>query len=346
MVGLFCLVFFSTSVGAKAHPTYIQDQEDLTQAKVTTFNRPDPEGTPTKVYIGIYLIDIISVDDVHQSFKADFWGILRWNDPRLAIANPSETQMLRHFDLEEIWHPMALIINQRSLSKYYDDYFRVDPAGNVQYMQRFYGEVSSPFELKDFPFDEQKLTLQLGSVRYGPDDIEFILDQQRIGMRDQLVLTGWSIGPAKAELKTEYLKVQDRDLARVDFIIEITRQEIFYIIKALIPLVLIIFMAWAVFFIDPTMIGPQIGIPTSSVFALILFNHRMSMLLPRVSYLTRLDRFILFSIILVFITLGESVLTAMLAQKGKKELALKIDKLAWRVYILLFAGVILYSFVL
>ena len=135
MVGLISLGILFMAVGAKAHTTNIQDQEDLTQAKVTTLDRPDPEGVPTKVYVGMYLIDLIAIDDVHQSFKADFWGILRWNDPRLAIANPSETQMLRHFGMEEIWHPMALIINQRNLSKYYDDYFRVDPAGNVQYMQ-------------------------------------------------------------------------------------------------------------------------------------------------------------------------------------------------------------------
>jgi hypothetical protein len=48
----------------------------------------------------------------------------------------------------------------------------------------------------------------------------------------------------------------------------------------------------------------------------------------------------------VFITLGESVLTATLAHKGKKELALKIDRLARYLYLILFAGVVVYSFVL
>jgi hypothetical protein len=101
-----------------------------------------------------------------------------------------------------------------------------------------------------------------------------------------------------------------------------------------------------VFFIDPSVIGPQIGIPTSAVFALFLFNHRISALLPRVSYLTRIDRYILFSIILVFITLGESVITATLAQRGKKELSLKIDHWARYLYLFLFVCVVIYSFVL
>ncbi len=346
LVGLFALISISMAIGGEAYTGLFQEEADLTQKKVTDFDRPDPDGVPTKVYVGIYLIDLISVDDVHQSFTADFWALLRWNDPRLAIENPSETQMLRHFDTEEIWHPMTLIINRRRLFKQLDEYFRVDPAGNVQYIQRFFGEMSSLLDLRDFPFDKQRLAFQIGSFRYGPEDVEFVLDKQRIGRREQLSLVGWSTGIGHAEVTTEYLKVQDRNLARVDFIIEVERQEIFYIVKALIPLFLIIFMAWAVFFVDPSVIGPQIGIPTSSIFALLLFNHRISGLLPRVSYLTRLDRFILFSIFLVFITLGESVLTATLAHKGKKELSLRIDRWARYVYLILFAGVVVYSFIL
>ena len=346
LVGLFALVSISVAIGAEAYSTPLQEEADLTQEKVADFDRPDPEGVPTKVYIGLYLIDLISIDDVNQTFTADFYAMARWNDPRLAIENPSEAQMVRNFDIEEIWHPMIYVINQRNLSRQLEDFFRVDPVGNVVYMQRLIGELSSPLFLKNFPFDKQRLSVQIVSFRYGPEEVEFVLDPWRVGQRDHLSLVGWSTGTGHAEVTTEYLRVQDRDLARVDFIIEVERQEIFYIVKALIPLFLIIFMAWAVFFIDPSVIGPQIGIPTSSVFALLLFNHRISGLLPRVSYLTRLDRFILLSIFLVFITLGESVLTATLAHKGKKELSLRIDRWARYVYLFLFAGVVVYSFVL
>ncbi|MGD9346480.1 MAG: hypothetical protein PVH84_11485 [Candidatus Aminicenantes bacterium] len=341
------IVFVSLFLApAEGYSLDYQEQVELSQNKAILFDRPDPEGVPTKVYIGLYLLDLISIDDVNQSFTADVFAMVRWNDPRLALKNPSESQILRNFDLEEIWHPMTYIINQRRISRQLDNIFRVDPAGNVQYIQRFLGDFSCPLDFKDFPFDKQKLALQVVSFRYGPEEVEFVLDQKRTGRRGQLSLVGWFIGQGQSEVTTEYLQVQDRHLARVDFMLDVKRQRPFYIIKALIPLILIIFMAWSVFFIDPSVIGPQIGIPTSSVFALILFNHRMSALLPRVSYLTRIDRFILFSIILVFITLGESVITATLAQKEKKELALKIDHWSRYLYLLLFVAVLVYSFVL
>lgn len=345
-IGLFAFVSLLMAFGAGAHPPILQEEKDLSQERVHDFDRPDPEGVATKVYVGLFLIDLVSIDDVHQAFTADFYVVARWSDPRLAITNPSKSQMVRNFDVEDIWHPRTYIINQRKLSKLIDEYFRVDPGGNVLYVQRFIGELSAVLDLKNFPFDEQHLSIQMVSFGYSPEEIEFVLDEQRIGRREQFSLVGWSAGAGNAEVTTEYLRVQDRHLARMNFLIDVKRQEIFYIVKALIPLFLIIFMAWAVFFIDPSVIGPQIGIPTSSVFALILFNHRISALLPRVSYLTRLDRFILFSIILVFITLGEAVLTATLAHKEKKELALKIDRLARYVYLILLGCVIVYSFVL
>lgn len=346
MVGFIIFVLIFLGMAGEVYSVGYQEEADVTQQKAILFDRPDPEGAPTKIYIGLYLLDLISIDDVQQSFKADFFALMRWNDPRLAIANPSETQTLRHFDLEEIWHPMTYIINQRRLSRQLDDIFRVDPAGNVQYAQRFFGELSSLLNFKDFPFDRQTLALQVVSFRYSPDEVEFVIDAQRTGQREQLSLVGWSIGKGQTELTTEYLQVQDRQLARVDFTLDVKREKPFYVIKALIPLFLIIFMAWSVFFIDPSTIGPQIGIPTSAVFALFLFNHRISTLLPRVSYLTRIDKFILCSIILVFITLGESVITATIAQKGKKELSLKVDRWARYLYLLLFVCVVIYSFVL
>jgi hypothetical protein len=346
LVGFIVFVSIFLGLTGQAYPVDYQEEVDPSHNRAILFDRPDPEGVPTKVYIGLYLLDLISIDDVNQSFTADIFAMVRWNDPRLAIKDPSESPILRNFDLEEIWHPMTYIINQRRISRQLDDIFRVDPAGNVQYIQRFLGDFSSPLDFKDFPFDKQRLALQVVSFRYGPEEVEFVLDQKRTGRRGQLSLVGWFIGQGQSEVTTEYLQVQDRHLARVDFVLDVKRQRPFYIIKALIPLILIIFMAWSVFFIDPSVIGPQIGIPTSSVFALILFNHRMSSLLPRVSYLTRIDRFILFSIILVFITLGESVITATLAQKEKKELALKIDHWARYLYLLLFAAVLVYSFIL
>ena len=102
-VAILALVIHSLAMGARSSPTRLQDEKDSTQEQVVDFGRPDPEGIPTKIHVGFYLIDLISIDDVNQSFEADFYVMARWNDPRLAITNPSEAQALRNFDINEIW---------------------------------------------------------------------------------------------------------------------------------------------------------------------------------------------------------------------------------------------------
>ena len=45
--------------------------------------RPGSNGKPTSVEVGIWIIDIDSIDSVAQSFAANVFIILKWNDPRL-----------------------------------------------------------------------------------------------------------------------------------------------------------------------------------------------------------------------------------------------------------------------
>jgi cadmium resistance protein CadD (predicted permease) len=64
-----------------------------------------------------------------------------------------------------------------------------------------------------------------------------------------------------------------------------------------------------------------------------------------VSYLTRLDYFILGSTILIFSGLIEVLVTSSLANKDKLDLARLVDKFARVLMPLLFVGVILKAFV-
>ena len=74
--------------------------------------------------------------------------------------------------------------------------------------------------------------------------------------------------------------------------------------------------------------------------------HRLSGLLPRISYLTRMDRLILGVITLVFITLGEAVTTSVLALHNKEKLAHRLDSWFRIIYIVLFVIFMLNAFVL
>ena len=58
---------------------------------------------------------------------------------------------------------------------------------------------------------------------------------------------------------------------------------------------------------------------------------------PRVSYLTTADKFLLGSMLLVFLALGEAVTTSRLADGGQEDLSRRIDRWARSIYAVLFA---------
>src|SRR4051812_36284102 len=66
-------------------------------------------------------------------------------------------------------------------------------------------------------------------------------------------------------------------------------------LKSFLPLVLIVMMSWAVFWIDPNTSNSQISIAVTSMLTLIAYRFAVDGQLPRLPYMTRLDTFFLAS---------------------------------------------------
>src|SRR5436309_12871628 len=99
-----------------------------------------------------------------------------------------------------------------------------------------------------------------------------------------------------------------------------------YILKVILPLVLIVMMSWAVFWIDPNNAGSQISVAVTSMLTLIAYRFAVDSQLPRLPYVTRLDAFILTSTLLVFISLIEVLITTILETSRRTGRAKKIDR--------------------
>jgi hypothetical protein len=98
-----------------------------------------------------------------------------------------------------------------------------------------------------------------------------------------------------------------------------------YIFKVITPLVVILLMSFSVFWIDPVHVGPQIGLAAASLLTMIAYRFMLGNLVPKVSYLTRLDGFILGATIFVFVALVEALASAQLVQRDRLDLARRLD---------------------
>lgn len=304
--------------------------------------RPAAGAGPTPVEVGVYVIDVSEIDDVSQSFSADLYLFWHWHDPRLSESALGASLEGCPLSTDQIWNPAADVVNQRSLTTR-DAALRVGADGEVRMRRRLTGQLSSPLDLRDFPFDHQVLPVTVASFLYGPRELALTVDSRTGGSPD-FSLAGWQLELGDHEVGVEHVASADRDVARVDFRLRARRNSGYYLWKMLLPLSLIVFMAWTVFWIDPVHFGPQVGVSTAAVFTLIAFQLSLGQLLPKVSYLTRADRFILGSTLLVFLALAEAILAGRLAGEGREAASRRLDVAARWIYPTLFALHVLTTF--
>ena len=325
--------------------TAAEETDICSVSKSLTRVRPDPDGDPIRVEVGIYLIDVVDVDELKESFKVDLILSLMWRDPRLSAEARGGAMDDCSLGLGDIWDPDVHPVNQRGVTRESAQDVDIAPDGTVRFSERITGELSTSLDLDEFPFDTQWLRIQLASFEYGPQNVIFIVDESETGRMDDVFIGGWDVLDNTSDPDVRPLTVNTRQQTRLYHTIIIERRSSFFLWKFVVPLSFIVLMASSVFWIDPRMTGPQIGVATASVFSLIAFLISLRGVIPRVDYLTRLDELVLSATFLVFLALGEAIMTTRLVMQERYDLANHIDRVSRWVYLSLFAGVLVVYFV-
>ena len=256
--------------------------------------------------------------------------ILRWNDPRLAHNDPG----MKEYALSDIWNPPLLFENQtRDLVRSLPEIVNVSPDGTVVYRQRFIGEFSQSLDLSAFPFDKGTFRIRLVTPGYPPDDLCFIPDPKAItlgmkngiGINSHLSESDWNILSTETSSQP-FIIYPSLQVSGCSFAFTAKRNSSYFIIKVLLPLLLIVMMSWAVFWIDPTDSGAQFSMAVTAMLTLIAYRFAIDANVPKLPYLTCLDKFVLSSSLLVFFTLIQAIVTSKLAKRGDLEVARSMDR--------------------
>src|SRR6266403_3387674 len=312
------LILFATSI-----------QLALGSEAPALIDRPNADSGPTPISVGIWVSDISNIDSAQQNFTAELAVVLRWKDSRLAHTGKGVVR----YPLEQIWHPRLSIVNEtNSVSRKLPDSVEVDSDGTVNYRQRYVGAFTQPLRLQSFPFDRQTFHVQLVAVRYSPNEVRFVPDQQWIkggldranGISPSITLPDWTV--EKWDIKPlVYAMAPGLHYSSYEFEFTASRNVEHYILKVILPLVLIVFMSWASFWIDPVNANAQISVAVTSMLTLIAYRFAEDAQLPRLPYMTRLDVFFLISTLLVFFSLIEVLTTTILDNNDLPQPAKKLD---------------------
>lgn len=306
--------------------------------------RPTIWGEPTEVQLLIYLVDVDELDSADQSFAASVYFDARWKNPLLRHKGPGPINR----GLSEVWNPRLTIIGQQAAWKSYPDAVEIEPDGTVIHRQKVWGRFSQPLKLRDFPFDQQELSIHMVAAGLSEEQVKMVSLVNDVGRSSRIAeafslpdfdVISWEAVPRP------YFPVKDElGVAGYEMRLQVRRQPTYYVLKVIIPLCLIVIMSWLPRWIAPEQSGTNIGISTSAFLTLVAYLFAITVLLPRVSYVTRMDRFILLSTLTVFAGLIQSVTNTVLVKNERQSLADKNDRVSRYIYPVLLVLILAVSF--
>lgn len=308
-------------------------------------DRPDASGPPTEVSIGIYLLDIDDIDDVDQVFSVDMLFNVRWHDSRLALPDNEKAGRNRKVYLQEIWTPRLLVVNDRGLTPQLPLVAEIDDLGNVSAKQRAHGKLAANLVFKDFPFDSQHLPIKIISFGYSPQEIRFTLDEDLRGDTKTFSAEGWDFLIIGSSFDAAPMPDNDAGWARMTYTIEAERDSRYFLLTVFLPVSLIVFMSWLVFWLPPDVIPSRVGISTASIFSLIAFILSVRMSLPHVSYVTHADFFLIGCTLVVILALALVVTGSRWVKNDRHTEALRLNAVARWLYIALYGLVAVVSLI-
>ena len=298
-------------------------------------------GGPVEIEIEAYLNDLIEINDAEKSFVADILFRAEWTDPRLAHGGAQPCSV----DQAMIWTPRLQLLNRRSVERVTEPELVVAPDGRVRQTIRTYGDFSFQADLTDFPFDRQELYFAVVAAEALADAV-IVTRRQDIGMADMLSVSNWQISAGESRSSEHYIAPVDSTLSRLDIVFEIQRLTGFYTWQLLVPLFLVVMMTWAVFWMPLEFVAPRVGLVATSMLTLIAYRFSMASILPPIAYLTRLDKFMVASSVLVFGALAAAVAVTWLEGRGDLRAAMGLNMASRLLAPLLFLVVFVVVFIL
>ncbi|XP_061616655.1 neuronal acetylcholine receptor subunit alpha-7-like isoform X1 [Phyllopteryx taeniolatus] len=235
------------------------------------------------VEVGIFLRQIMDVDEKNQVLKTNIWLQMSWTDYKLQW-NKSEYNGLDKLRLPAhlLWKPDILLYN--SADERFDPTFHtkilVSSAGNCLFIPPGIFKSTCDIDLRWFPFDIQKCDLKFGSWTYGGWSLD--LSMIEADLSEYVTNEEWDLVVVSGKKNNHIYDCCPEPYPDVTYTIVMRRRPLFYALSLLIPCFLISILAVLVFLL-PADSREKISLGITVMLALIVFMLLVAEIMPATS---------------------------------------------------------------
>jgi hypothetical protein len=301
-----------------------------------------------RMRIGFYVNAVREVDWRAENFLVDFYWWIRYPMPA-SDKDPSAEA------LEFVNGNLGLSAEARAEILEHETQERktvTGPDGEEMYVCfRSVGRFYFKPNFQRYPFDRQRLPIVIEHELLTADEMELVDDEESYrraggpkeywGLAPTVRVTDLQIVRATRAFTTQEYRTNFGDptihgastkFARVTFTIETARDYGAYLIKILIPLLIILALAYLVFFVPARELEVAVGLTVTSVLACIAFQLTVADDLPSIGYIVTSDRIFHLCYFLIMMAMAETVYTHSLEKHGRGRAAARIEHLSRSLY--------------
>jgi len=267
---------------------------------------PAPQSGPLEIRTGIQILNIYSIDSRTESFDADLYFWASWQDPKALqmFGKPASSDLVVSRETawggdQKLWNPY-LELNTSSLASQDREVLTLSPSGKVEYGTRIVGQFKPPegtMNFRMFPFDQHQLRIEASSFVYKSREVIFRADKELLepdgpeSIFEKVHMQEWKIRGAKILTQTEVFTGTDSDEAYsvIGFELQVVRKSSYYILRWIVPLVLILLLAWLALFTPANRLDVQASTVSAAFLSLVALNFVIASDLPHCEYLTLFD---------------------------------------------------------
>ena len=255
---------------------------------------PATPPAPRKAEVGVYILDITDIDEPGGKFTLHVLLGTYWQDPARAFEGKEYKIFREDTAVAEVntgWRPMVEINRTTAPADLHHALLKVHPDGRVEFERQLTVEIATDLDLRKLPFDTQALQIELESFQHLAGAVELVLPPENLRITSRISLPQWQPGKLAADVKPVFREVYGETYSRATVTLEVKRHTQFYIWQMMVPLGIVLGMAFAVFFLPPHDLSDRMSVIIASLLTVVALSYSLHSGLPKISYLTVIDWF-------------------------------------------------------
>ena len=276
---------------------------------------------PLTMYAAFSMNLLEKVNGVEQSFLADFYLTIGYQEPKLLQWFPANVtsfdgmllneSVLSGIEIADIDFTNSVDATAKYSNPTYSwtrpkPIFRSpsvvdDP--NIPWVvidTRYVGIFRASIVLADFPYDTQRLGINVELSNKDQTAAVFVINPGYNFMSYAPPLTEWQILSVNSSVTTSYYAVFNSQYSRANFLVTLRRFPGYYINKIVIGVIILVLISSGTFFMDTNM-ADRAAVAATAYLGVVTYLFIVTQDVPKVPYITRLDSFITMSQWFIFV---------------------------------------------